>query len=443
MNAMEAFVFGEWITQPQEGTKWVTERIRQARRQKNLLRDVPTNHLCEVIGALGPLWSKGGKYQREFFQRAPWIPLGLSPKMVEIGLDHFSKCLDSNVARQRIETQLKGVTYLDRFMPYENRMLRAEPLGIILHVVSENVFFGPAQSLLAGFLTKNINIVKRTSRGGDFITLFVDSFKEIAPKEAASIALMDWQSGNTEIEELLCHEVDGVLVAAGTDTIATYRQKAPATTELIELGPRVSIAVISAEGMHRLDHPGLALDVALWDQMACTNAQCVYVEGWESARMVARRLASDFERLEIEIPEGEPTLDERIEVARLREIARFREINGETWVLTSQRGGTWTIVCEKNPVFQFSPLRRCVHIKPYVNFDDLREVFRPIRDLLQTAGLAVGESERGAYEECLASCGIRRISNIGRMNEPSPVGLHDGIMELQRLVRWVEREKTE
>jgi phenylacetate-CoA ligase len=442
MNAIEAFVFGEWITQPEGATNWVFEIVHQARRRKNFLRAVPANHLCEVIGALGPLWSKGGKYHKEFLQRAPWKSLGLSRRMVEIGLDHFARCLDSNIARQRIQTQLSGMAYLDSFMPYENLMLRAEPLGVVLHVVSENVFFGPAQSLLVGFLTKNINIVKRPSGGGDFLTLFVHSFEEIAPKEVASVALIGWQSGNQEIEEFFSNEVDGILLAAGPDTIAAYRRRTPPATELIEFGPRVSIAVISAEGMQSLDYHGLALDVALWDQLACTAAQCIYVESWEAARVAAGRLASALERLEFEIPEGEPVLDERIEVARLRETACFRQVDGETSVLTSRQGGTWTVVCEKDPIFRFSPLRRCVRVKPYADFDDLREALRPTRGLLQTAGLAVGESEQASYEECLASCGMRRICNIGRMNEPPSAGLHDGIMELQRLVRWVEREKT-
>lgn len=441
MNGPEAFVFGEWISQPEWTTNRVAEIVHEARRRKSLLRAVPANDLCEVIGALGPLWAQGGKYHREFLQRVPWKFLGLSRRMVEIGLDYFAKCLDSNVARKRIQTQLGELAYLDNFVGNEDRMLRAEPLGIVLHIVSENVFFGPAQSILAGLLCKNINIVKRPSSSGGFLSFFMRSLQEVAPKEAASVALLGWQSGSQEIEEILSKEADGILVAAGPETISSYRQKASPVTQLIEFGPRVSIAVISAKGMESLDFHDLAFDIALWDQLACTAAQCIYVEGWKNVQVVTERLASTLEMLEFELPEGEAALDERIEVARLREIARFGQAHGKTSVFSSRHGGTWTVVCEIDPAFMFSPLRRCVRIKPYASFDELMEALRPVRGLVQTAGLATGGPEQLAYEECLMVCGIRRICNIGRMNEPSPAGLHDGMMELQRLVRWVEREK--
>jgi hypothetical protein len=183
----------------------------------------------------------------------------------------------------------------------------------------------------------------------------------------------------------------------------------------------------------------LARDVALWDQLACTSAQCVYVEGRKRARLVAEDLAAELDGLTAVLPEGSLTLDERIEIARLRALGEFAEAAGEARMHCS-RNGLSTVVFEDDVSFALSPLRRSVWVKPYGSLAELRRGLAPARGLLQTVGLCVEPAERADYQRELALAGARRFCPVGQMNAPLPHAVHDGAMELQNLVRWVESE---
>jgi hypothetical protein len=206
----------------------------------------------------------------------------------------------------------------------------------------------------------------------------------------------------------------------------------------VEFGPRVSLAVVSSEALDVVDMAGLARDVALWDQLACTAAQCVYVQGETGAILLAERLAEALRQIARTLPEGEASLDERIEIARFRDTARFAEAMGRARVFGGRTGALATVVFEKDAAFAPSPLRRSVFVRPYERLADLTAALKPLRGILQTVGMAVSTSERHRYQESLSALGARRFCSIGAMNEPAPESLHDGTMELQRLTRWVQ-----
>jgi hypothetical protein len=402
----------------------VSTSWNEARDGAAALREVTDRRFEQTLAALHEAWRPDGRARRSFLDSSP--PLGLSPAMIEWGLDRFALRLDPDVAARRAALQL-GAAHGAR--------LRAEPLGVLLYVVSGNVFTGPAEALLAGLLTRNAAIVKRPSTGGAFVDAFLASLAEAAPQIASAVRVLGWRGGTESIERPLAAAVDGIVIAADADTVAAYRRLAPPATALIELGPRISVAVITRGGT--FDADGLALDVAGWDQLACSAAQSVHVEGEERALSVAADLAASLERLASRLPEGETELNERIEVARFRHESAFAESQGAARLFPAA-ARLATVVFERDPEVRASPLRRCVRVKPFHGVEGLTRALRPARRLLHTAGLAVAHDEAATYEACLAAAGARRLCRIGRMNEPRPDGAHDGMFELQRLVRWVE-----
>ncbi len=383
--------------------------------------------LADAVDSLRSLWKEQGTSRAAFLATQPERTFGLSRAMIERGLDHLVRSLHRDVAKRRGALQLGNP-----------RALRAEPLGVVLHVVSGNVFFGPCESLLAGLLTRNVNLVKRPGGSADFLSWFFRSLEKAAPRLAATSALLAWPGASEDIEGHLGREVDGIVVAGDMETIAAYRRLASPLTALVEFGPRVSLAVVSKAALDAVDMDGLARDVALWDQLACTAAQCVYVQGETEAIHLAERLADALKRLARTLPEGEAGLDERIEIARFRDQARFAESMGTARVFGGATGELATVVFEKDSGFAPSPLRRSVRVKPYEEVADLTAALKPLRGILQTVGLAVNASERRRYRDCLTALGARRFCSIGAMNEPAPDSLHDGTMELQRLTRWVD-----
>lgn len=430
MSGPGSFLFGEWVSELALTPERIWEILNQARARVGRVRSIPAESLPTALDVLRRSWEKGGTSREAFLESRPARSVGLSPAMIERGIDHFARLLHPAAASSRAASQLGH--------PAANG-LRAEPLGVVLHVVSGNVFFGPAESLLAGLLTRNVNLVKRPRGCGDFLEFFFRSFQEAAGDLASCTALLDWSGGNEDIEGILGREADGIVIAGDAETIASYRRQASSSTALLEFGPRVSIAVVGEAALDRLDVEGLARDVALWDQLACTAAQCIYVQGEVAAIQVAKRLAAALADLARTLPEGEAGLDERIEVGRFRDVARFTEAMGAARVFPGPSGSLSTVVFEKDPSFLPSPLRRSVRVKSFNGIGDLAPALRPARGILQTVGLAVAAEDRVGYEECLAGLGARRFCAIGTMNEPPPDALHDGTMELGRLVRWVER----
>jgi acyl-CoA reductase-like NAD-dependent aldehyde dehydrogenase len=425
MTSPESFLFGEWIRDLALTRERVREIVGLARERCERKRSFPAS-----LDGLRRTWETGGRHRDRFLASRPESTVRLSRPMIERGLDHFARLLRPDVARSRRASQLAG---------RESKALRAEPLGVVLHVVSGNVFFGPAESLLAGLLTGNVNLVKRPTEGGDFLRFFLHSLEEYAPELTASTALLHWRGGEEAVEEILGRCVDAIVVAADSETIASYRRLASPFTALLEFGPRVSVAVVSQAALDDVDVDGLARDVALWDQLACTAAQCIYVQGEASAARLAERIAEALFSLGRALPEGEAPLDERIEVGRFRDTARFAEAMGRARVFPGPAGWLSTVVLDKDPDFQPSPLRRSVRVKSYAGVPELLDSLRPVRGMLQTVGLAVAPEERAEYEEGLVGVGVRRLCRVGTMNEPPPDALHDGTMELARLVRWVER----
>jgi len=428
MKGFESFVFGEWIRDFDLTPAALREIVSEARKRTGEARSMSGEALADAVDALRSLWEEQGTSRAAFLGAQPERTFGLSRPMIERGLDHLVRSLHRGVAESRTALQLGSP-----------RALRAEPLGVVLHVVSGNVFFGPCESLLAGLLTRNVNLVKRPGGSADFLSWFFRSLEEAAPRLAATTALLTWPGASEDIETHLGREVDGIVVAGDMETIAAYRRLASPLTALVEFGPRVSLAVVSRAALDGVDMDGLARDVALWDQLACTAAQCVYVQGETGAIHLAERLADALKRLARTLPEGEAGLDERIEIARFRDTARFAEAMATAKIFCGGTDELTTVVFEKDPCFAPSPLRRSVRVKPYEEMTDLTAALKPLRGILQTVGLAVNASERQPYGDCLTALGARRFCAIGAMNEPAPDSLHDGTMELHRLTRWVEQ----
>jgi hypothetical protein len=424
----DSFVFGEWIPDLVLTPEVLREILSEARKRTGEARSMSGRALADSVDSLRALWDEGGRSRTAFVETQPERTFGLSRPMIERGLDHLARSLHRGVAERRAALQLGS--------PHG---LRPEPLGVVLHVVSGNVFFGPCESLLAGLLTGNVNLVKRPGGSADFLSWFYRSLEAAAPRLAAATALLDWPGGSEGIEGHLGREVDGIVVAGDMETIAAYRRLASPLTALVEFGPRVSLAVVSRAALDVVDMTGLARDVALWDQLACTAAQCVYVQGETGAAHLAERLAEALKEIAGTLPEGEVSLDERIEIARFRDTAHFAEAMGRARVFGGGTGALATVVFEKDAGFAPSPLRRSVRVKPYEEGADLIAALKPLRGILQTVGMAVSASERHRYQECLSALGVRRFCSIGAMNEPLPEMLHDGTMELQRLTRWVEQ----
>lgn len=141
-------------------------KITQAARQKS--KSFLALEMTKIISALdrvGKLWTKNSNYYNQALELLS-EEISFSRPMIEATLDLVPSLCDSKNLKTKLTTELGSFEILDRFVsrPGFDGRVKAIPHGVLLHVSAGNVFLGCIDSLVNGFLTKNISILKLSSR---------------------------------------------------------------------------------------------------------------------------------------------------------------------------------------------------------------------------------------------------------------------------------------
>jgi len=415
-----------------------------AERQLGRIQDVPIEKIIEILDLLAENWlDPEYEYRNLALKKMPEI-VGYSQEMTTIALDS----LFENMRRQNLQKILRGhlgkYSFLDKFEynPTYDGYFKAQPLGVVLHVSPGNVFVGGPDSLMYGFLSKNVNLLKISSRDTFFPFLFARSLKEIDEKKylCNSFCILQFPGGDENIEREMKKYCDGIVVIGGEDAVKSYRRDLPLGTRLVEYGPKYSFSIITAEGFNEMDEDEIykrcAVDVAMWEQKACSSPQTIYVE-----KSVIDRFMEGFPRyMELvgdRLPPGDISFDEKVEILRARELGKADEAEG-TAVLHQSPGNTrWTVIYEDSPEFKLSPLNRTIYVKPFAGWVDILRETVVLKDYLQSVGILSTSSQLKLLSKALARLGVSRITRIGTMWKGKAGAPHDFDFPLRKLIRWV------
>lgn len=425
---------------------------RKAQAARGLLAGVPREYIIETLAAAGKLFEKGGKYRKAALAHLKG-QISFSAPVIEKTLDVIPELLNKQAMNKRLNMEL--------FLPYaleasvERRgyegLIRAMPKGVVLHVGAGNVFLGILDSLVIGFLTKNVNIVKLSSSGSRFINLFMDALKEADERGAlaGSAAVLSWKGGTQGLEEAALRHVNAVFVWGGYDAVQAYRRIAPIDVRVEGFGPKTSVGVVFAscvehEGMDNVARRA-ALDASLWDQAACSSLHTLY---FIAPARRHKALAADFLKharkhfsaLAADLPPGRLSPDEMVEINKARQLARVDQALGNASYTSSAPKTDWTVIYEKDPVYRVSPLNRVLYVKTVESLEEVRDRLLPLRGYIQTVGVG-GSIERKRVMEVLGPAGIARVVRLGKMLEESNGSPHDGIFPMMSLVNWLPIEE--
>jgi phenylacetate-coenzyme A ligase PaaK-like adenylate-forming protein len=416
------------------------------------MRGVSRDYIAETLAKAGMLFGKGGKYRKAALAHLKQhIPF--SEPVIGKSLDIIPEILDKQTLIKRMNMELFIPYALET--PVERRgydgLVRALPKGVVLHVGAGNVFLGILDSLVIGFLTKNVNIIKLSSSGSSFLNLFMDALKEVDEKGvlARSAAIVSWKGGSQGLEEAALKNVNAVFVWGGYEAVQAYRKIAPIDVRVEGFGPKTSVGVvfdscIEYEGMDNVAHRA-ALDASLWDQAACSSLHTLYII---APKKKHKALASDFlkfaekhfSELAAELPQGKLSPDEEVEITRARELARVDMALGDGAYVSSAPTTHWTVIYEKDTVYRVSPLNRVLYVKTVETLEEVKERLMPMRGYIQTVGVG-GSIERKKVLETLGPVGIARVVKLGKMLEEANGSPHDGIFPMMSLVNWVPIEE--
>ncbi|MCX5791299.1 MAG: AMP-binding protein [Elusimicrobia bacterium] len=452
MKIHNTYLFGK----VSDKTVWTPAELEkiglQAQAAREMMRRASREYITDTLAKAGKLFAPGTKYRKAALAHLK-EHITFSEPVIDKSLDVIPELLDKHAMVKRMNMEL--------FLPYaleatvERRgysgLLRAMPKGVVLHVGAGNVFLGILDSLVIGFLTKNVNIVKLSSSGSNFINIFMDALKEVDEKGilSKSAAVICWKGGSQGLEEAALKNVNAVFVWGGYDAVQSYRKIAPIDVRVEGFGPKTSVGVVFDscvvnEGMDAVAQRA-ATDASLWDQAACSSLHTLY---FIAPAKKHKALAADFlkcakkhfAQLAKDLPPGKLSADEQVEITKARQLARVDAALGAASYESSAPETDWTVIYEHDPVYRVSPLNRVLYVKTVESLEEVRDRLLPMRGYIQTVGVG-GSIERKKVMEVLGPAGIARIVRLGRMLEESNGSPHDGIFPMMSLVNWLPIEE--
>ncbi len=419
--------------------------LADAQERRAAFRQVPLETLMTTLERVGRRWADpGDPLRKRVLEEAP-AQIGFSRPMVEEELKGVALALSRPYLEPKVVKELGSLEALDDWTGgYGKPFTRALPRGVVLHVSSGNVLTAGALSMVEGMLTKNINLLKASSRATLFPLAFAETVREVDEDGAIaqSFAVLSWPGAGSQVHRVFQQGCDAIVVWGGEDVVKTYREGLGLKCKLIEYGPKVSFGAVGTEA---LDDPAIAheaaMAMALWDQSACSSPQVLYVEDPSPDHgptlAFVERLATALNAVQVSLPQGPLGMQEQAELTKERLVAEVTEAMGQGSLRTPGKASDWTIVAEWDPTFKLSPLFRTLYVKPVAYLDQVVDLVAPYTDYLQTAGIAASPERVRDLSERLFDMGVLRVTTLAGMAGGEPGEPHDGGYALHALVKWV------
>jgi len=428
--------FGQW----HDGELTVADAARLCRRAAELrqpVADYPLDKVLRLLDRVRQRWEDPKYGPRKAAEKSLSGITGFSPAMVRLGLKELRWTFDPELLRRKMDAELPG---------YEGLGARRwEPLGVVLHVLAGNVFLGAAGSLVEGLLTRNVNILKMSSSESVFLPLLIESLRECDEDGiiSKSLAVVQFAQKQTDVIEEFKRKVDGIVVWGGESAVRGWRDGLPARTRLIVFGPKLSVAVVTKQGLQDRKVEDVAEDLAkemsIWDQNACTAPQVCYVQGEDNARRLLDALPRALDNAAKLMPPGDVDVDAAVEIRKLRTVAEVAEARGEGGLRESAKRLDWTVLLDKDLTLSPSPLHRTLRLVSFDKKADVLDQLVSLRGYVQTVGLAAHQTEQEGLADLFSSAGALRVLELGRMAEGEIDDPHDGAQDLPQFMRLVLR----
>lgn len=445
------YVFGEWWDGNQplstEDAARICEMAEESRKE---FSRYPRDKVFRVLEKLRQAWRDPALEERRQAEAVLPEITGFSLEMVKLGLAELDFILDPAMLRKKLETELReipiGMGYRYR---YETKTaLQWSPLGTVLHVLSGNVFLVGVGSFIEGLVTGNVSILKMSSNEKFFLPLFLSTLQACDEEGVVSrsVAAIDYSSSQKDVMSELKRRVDAIAVWGGEDAVRSYRNDVPARTRIIVFGPKLSIGVVTREGMRRQGASKVAQacaeQVSIWDQNACTAPQLCFVEGEENVAALVNALPAALEKVLGEFPPGGIPVSNAVEIQKLRSISEIAEARGEGYLRTSPKGVDWTVLGELPreeglPPIEPGPLHRTIRVVAYRDVKEVVSEAEKLRGYLQTVGLVASEVEALELGSAFSKVGAQRILPLRAMAGGEIDDPHDGAYDLPHFLNLV------
>ena len=415
----------------------IRESLQRLRRDAGDLRRRPARETLAALARVLDGWrDRASPWRRGLEDELPACT-GFSPENVRAGLDLALAPLSGDALHALVTRELGGVASLEGSA---GTLVRGfETCAVLL----AGALPTPTLVALVAPLVLGSGVLAKTSLH-DPVTAgwLARSLGEVDPGLGACLAVAPFRGDDVACTEALL-EADCVVASGSDETIARLRPRVLPPRRFVARGHRVSVAALGPEAVHgeplASRAAGLALDVALWDQLGCLSPVSVFAAGDRAAAdRVAETLVEALERAERRLPRGRLAPGAAAAVAREREEAEFRAAAGRDVRLLA--GASWTVVREEDASPRPAPLHRFVRVVPVAGCAELLDALRPLGPHLAGVALAGFGSESGDVARSLGALGASRLCAPGRMQAPPLAWHQDGQGVLQPLARFTDLE---
>lgn len=427
-----------WFGQDREN--WMEESawsdLEQAQKK---LYETSLDDILTLLDQFSHFWKEGST---EFEKIAYHLESSFEREELKKTIHLLSHLLSRQSLEKRIEAELTNKNVLDRFtkLAFGTAKVRAIPRGVTLHVTAGNVFLSSIDSLVMGLITKNLSILKVSHQNKFFPIYFAEKLKEFDVKNilADKFAIVYWKGGDQKIESAIKKKVKTIIAWGGEEMVDSYRHDLPLGVKLLDFGPKVSIQVLSQNGIKNKNLGQIAknivTEVIAWNQQACASPQNLYVQKGIDVKDLMEKLNVAFEEA---APRGPIDADEAVEILKEKYRATYSKLMqaGEMKI-----GEDFLLHFEQNSFLRPSPLNRSLLLKFYQDADDLFHLLSPFSFYLQSCSYLFDKNEKEKYLNLIALAGMKRFAPLGTIMMGMDGAPHDGRFVLRELVQFIGDE---
>lgn len=405
----------------------VDEHITQT-----LMAGVPD--IRRVINSLDKL----GKYmvENETFLLAELMELGFSKEeALQIKKESLA-VLSSEEMFKKVKRELGEMPFdIERLSPREEEFEGWMPVGVLGHVTSSNDAMLPFFSSVEGILTGNINIIKTATGAHKVAMTMVEKLCEIDESLCPYFYVFPLSSKDEELLKNM-FSLCNVIAVWGSDAATEgVRKLAPAGVKIVEWGNRISFAYFTKEGYTQEALKGLAADICVNDQQACSAPQLVYyeTEDREELDAFAKELMDVLQKVSDTYPLHPVSQAEQAELTGQIHLCHLDQVMGNAKLMD---GRGCRVFVQYDSELTASPLFRTILVKP-ITRGGIISVLRPFRSYLQSVGLACGREEMAQLTELLLAGGANRITEPGLMMGGYTGEPHDGVRAMTQYLKRI------
>jgi hypothetical protein len=418
----------------------VADALARLREAGALLRERSAHSRIEALAGVLESWRDAGSpWRKELADRLPGAT-GFSPEVVREGLALGLEDWSGAALHALVSRELPGLA------PDHGRLV-VSGFPTTAVVCAGAIPMPTLLQILAPLALGSAVLAKPASHDPVTPGLVARSVAAHDPLLGACIELAPFPHGDADALDAFL-AADCVVATGSDEAVASIAARVAPPRRTVCYGHRISLALFGpqvCEGAAlRSAARGLALDVALWDQLGCLSPVSVHVVGARrgGATRVAEALGAELEALEARLPRGRIDLAAAAATARERAEAEMRRAASPATgrSVRVHTGNAWTVVEEADARPRPSPLHRFLRVHPAADLGTAVESLRPLSSHL--AAVAVAGFERGdrALAHALADLGASRVCAPGRMQAP-PLGWHhDGLGVLAPLARSTDVE---